>query len=172
MKNLKIPIGFKALGPALRQSAIQTKLSMGGKVTAAIKIAALVLVKIDNKEIEGVLNLPASLKEDGFLSRVYSHEEMPKLSLLGCAVLAGIERSQTQGQQEASFESIHVSREDFLKVFTLGQRFEREFGEIERLTNGFIKVSRFQHVNQKTGQILFNVMCDYAKDFSENTVAV
>ena len=165
-------VGFIQVHSWLQQAEVRAAHSMKLKIDAAIKIAALVLVKIDNKELEKLLNLPAKLKEDGFLKRVYQPEEMPELSLLGCIVLGGIEKSQRKDLTGPSHEKIHVSGSDFLAVFNLGQRFDKEVAEIEKLTNGFVKIQNFLHRNPTTGNFVFNAKCDYTKDFSENPVAV
>lgn len=165
-------LGFRQVDSWLEQAEVRAAHSMKLKLDAAIKLAALVLVKIDNKELEKLLNLPAKLKEDGFLTKIYRPEEMPKLSLLGCIILGGIEKSQRKDLAGPSHEEIHVPGSDFLAVFKPGQRFEKEIAEIENLTNGFIKIQNFLHRNTTTGNFLFNTMCDYTKDFSENPVAV
>lgn len=165
-------IGFTQVNSWLQEAEVRAMSSMKLKVDAAIKIAALVLVKINNKDLEKLLNLPAKLKDDDFLKRVYSDKELPQLSLLGCIVLDGIEKSQRKDLDGPSHENIYVSGSDFLAVFNSGQRFGKEIAEIEKLTNGFIKILVFLHRNPTTGNFIFNAMCDYTKDFSENLVVV
>lgn len=169
MKENQTP-GFASATSMLRQSYAAAKQSMRIKLDATITISSLVLVAIDDKNLEKILNLPASLKEETFLSNVFSPKEMPKLSFLGCIILSGIEASQKPGDKKPSSEGIYIAKSEVFNIFSMSKRFDQEFVEIEKATNGFIKISRFQHLDQKTGLFLFNALCDPAKDFSRNIV--
>ncbi len=160
--------GFKSAASLLRQATAAAKQSMKLKIDSAIKISALVLTTIDDSNLEKILTLSASLSEDTFLSNVFAPEEMPKLSFLECIVLSGIEARQRPGYKSPSLEGICITKSDLFNVFPMDKRFDREFEQLEKITNGFIKIFKFQHLDQKAGHLIFKAQCDPSKDFSKN----